>query len=377
MVVAVDGFADGQFCRLVLLVRAFPLHQRCTQRQFVGRQPHRFACILVRHAFHFKQNLARLHDRDPMIGSALAFAHTGFSRLLGDRLIRKHADPDLAAALDEARHGDTAGLDLPVGDPSRLEHLQPIVAERQRRSAPCFAGHAAALLLAILHFLWHQHNEVLSSRFSVKLQFTNAIWPSAFRIPQNPPTAACGSRFFCCRISPLYTQHFTPITPYVVRASLNPKSMSARSVCSGNRPCRYHSERAISLPFSRPLTRTLIPLQPKRSAESTALRMARRKPTRFSSCSAIDSETSCASSSGLCTSWMSTNTSREVRFCSSALSLSISAPLRPMMMPGRAVLMMMRSLLPGRSISMALTPADLSLSFSSFFSLTSSWSSLS
>ena len=35
--------------------------------------------------------------------------------------------------------------------------------------------------------------------------------------------------------------------------------------------------RAISAPFKRPATRTLIPLQPKRSAESTALRMARRK----------------------------------------------------------------------------------------------------
>jgi len=43
--------------------------------------------------------------------------------------------------------------------------------------------------------------------------------------------------------------------------------------------------------------------------------------------------------------------------------------LRPMMIPGRAVLMMMRSLLPGRSISTALTPADLSFSFSSVLSL--------
>ena len=31
-------------------------------------------------------------------------------------------------------------------------------------------------------------------------------------------------------------------------------------------PCRYHSVRAISAPFKRPDTRTLIPLQPKRSA---------------------------------------------------------------------------------------------------------------
>ena len=153
--------------------------------------------------------------------------------------------------------------------------------------------------------------------------------------------------------------------------------MSARSVCSGKRPCRYHSERAISLPFNRPDTRTLMPLQPKRSAESTDLRMARRKPTRFSSCSAIPSDTSCASSSGLCTSWMSMKTSRFVRFCSSTFSLSISAPLRPMMMPGRAVRMMIRSLLPGRSISTELTPADLSLSFSSSFSFTSSRRSLS
>src|ERR1019366_1401156 len=40
--------------------------------------------------------------------------------------------------------------------------------------------------------------------------------------------------------------------------------MSARNVCSGRRPCKYHSERAISFPFNRPETRTLIPLQPQR-----------------------------------------------------------------------------------------------------------------
>ncbi len=40
-------------------------------------------------------------------------------------------------------------------------------------------------------------------------------------------------------------------------------------------------------------------------------------------------------------------TSREVRFWMSALSLSISAPLRPMMMPGRAVRMMRTQLVAG------------------------------
>src|ERR1700760_565921 len=102
--------------------------------------------------------------------------------------------------------------------------------------------------------------------------------------------------------------------------------MSARSVCRGKRPCRYHSDRAISLPFNRPDTRTLMPLQPKRSAESTAMRTTRRNPERFSSFSAMLSATSCASSSGLFTSTMSMVTSRLVRSWISAFSLSISAP---------------------------------------------------
>ena len=81
--------------------------------------------------------------------------------------------------------------------------------------------------------------------------------------------------------------------------------MSARSVCSGSRPCKCHSLRAIILPFSLPATQILMPLQPKRWANSTDLRMARRKLTRFSICTATDSATSCASSSGRWTSWMS------------------------------------------------------------------------
>ena len=74
--------------------------------------------------------------------------------------------------------------------------------------------------------------------------------------------------------------------------------MSARKVCKGNRPCRYHSERAISAPFKRPPQRILMPLQPNRSAESTAFLMARRKATRFSSCRQTASATSWAFNSG-------------------------------------------------------------------------------
>ena len=73
---------------------------------------------------------------------------------------------------------------------------------------------------------------------------------------------------------------------------------------------------------------------------------------------------------------MSMKTSRLVFFAMSCFSFSISAPLRPMMMPGREVRMVTRSLLPGRSTSIELTPADFSRSRSASFSSRSSCSSL-
>src|SRR4030065_146678 len=51
--------------------------------------------------------------------------------------------------------------------------------------------------------------------------------------------------------------------------------MSARSVCSGTRPSRYHSVRAISPPFKRPGTITFTPRAPRRMALCTARFMAR------------------------------------------------------------------------------------------------------
>jgi len=69
----------------------------------------------------------------------------------------EHAHPHLAAARDEPRHRDARRFDLAIGQPARLERFQTEVAERHVGSAPRFAGHAAALLFAVLHFLRHQH----------------------------------------------------------------------------------------------------------------------------------------------------------------------------------------------------------------------------
>src|SRR6185369_3039619 len=148
-----------------LSVRCLALHKRGAQRQLVRSEPHCFLGFDWRHAFHLEQNLARTNHGYPVIRSSLTFTHTGFSRLLGHGLVREQANPDFAAPLDETSHCHAARFDLPVGNPAGLKDFQPILPESERAAAPGFAGHAAALLLAVLHFLWHQHK--ISSRFSV------------------------------------------------------------------------------------------------------------------------------------------------------------------------------------------------------------------
>src|SRR5205085_4837678 len=58
---------------------------------------------------------------------------------------------------DVAGHGDSGGLDLAGGDPARLEGLDAVVAEGHLGTALGLAGHAPALLLAVLDLLGHQH----------------------------------------------------------------------------------------------------------------------------------------------------------------------------------------------------------------------------
>ncbi len=129
--------------------------------------------------------------------------------------------------------------------------------------------------------------------------------------------------------------------------------MSARKVCSGMRPSRYHSVRAISAPFRRPETRTFTPSAPLRIVLITARFMARRNITRFSICCAMLSATSCASSSGLRISAMLIRTSATVMprsFAVSWRSFSMSSPFLPITMPGRAVWIVMLTFFAARSI---------------------------
>src|SRR5205814_1813926 len=108
-------------------------------------------------AAHLEQHPAGLHDRDPALRVALARAHSGLGRLLGDRLVGKHPDPDLAAALDVPGHGATSCLDLAVAHPARFDSLQAVVTEGNGGATRRDALAAAAVHLAVLDALRHQH----------------------------------------------------------------------------------------------------------------------------------------------------------------------------------------------------------------------------
>src|ERR671916_908551 len=115
--------------------------------------------------------------------------------------------------------------------------------------------------------------------------------------------------------------------------------MSASSVCSGTRPSEMVSDRLISRPPKRPPHWILAPSAPLRMALVSARFMVRLKAARPSSCSAMDSATSLALSSGLDTSRTLTCTFLPVRRSRSLLRASTSLPPLPITMPGRAVWM--------------------------------------
>src|SRR3712207_9288039 len=63
--------------------------------------------------------------------------HAGLGRLLGERAVRVDGDPDLPTTADVAGHGDTSGLDLPVGHVRPPEGLGGVVTAVVLCPPPC------------------------------------------------------------------------------------------------------------------------------------------------------------------------------------------------------------------------------------------------
>src|SRR5207247_1410644 len=194
-------------------------------------------------------------------------------RLLRNRLVREDANEDAAATLDVTRDRAASRFDLARGDAAALGGLQTEFAERHIVAARGDAGVAALLFLAELATCWLQH----------------AYSP----LPSPPGAAALRTRL-------------TAAGPF--GASAAPASAGLSLPSAGPRPSRYHSVRAISMPFRRPALMILMPWAPRRIAFCIARFIARRNMMRFSSCWVIESAISCASISGLRTSSMFTAT---------------------------------------------------------------------
>src|SRR3954468_20125398 len=121
------------------------------------REAHGLASKVLRNAGELEHHAARLHDGNPAFRVALTGTHAGLGRLLGEGLVREDVDPHLAATLDLAGHRDTGSLDLAVGEPTRLEGLQAVIAEGDRLLAPREAMPAPAMHLAELDALRGEH----------------------------------------------------------------------------------------------------------------------------------------------------------------------------------------------------------------------------
>src|SRR6266481_9323285 len=78
------------------------LDERRRHGQLGGGQAECLTRDFLAHAFDLEQYLAGQDLRHPVLDVALARAHAHFERLLGDRDVREHPNPDAPAALDVA-----------------------------------------------------------------------------------------------------------------------------------------------------------------------------------------------------------------------------------------------------------------------------------
>jgi hypothetical protein len=92
-------------------------------------QSHCLFCCILTNARDFKQNPSRFNYCDPMVNSALAAAHAGFRRLLGNGFVWENANPHVPAPAQVVSDSPPSRLNLSGGKPRWLQRLQTIVTE--------------------------------------------------------------------------------------------------------------------------------------------------------------------------------------------------------------------------------------------------------
>src|SRR5882672_8831119 len=139
-ILSVSMFLSNYKFQIANLNVPFARYELGTQRKLVRRQTHGFHGIDARDAFHLEQDAARLDHGDPVIRSALSLTHTGFSRLLRNRLVREHPVPHLPAPLAETRHGDACRFNLTACNPAAPHCLESVRGESETGTSPGLSG---------------------------------------------------------------------------------------------------------------------------------------------------------------------------------------------------------------------------------------------
>src|SRR5215217_2244 len=139
------------------LLYTSPCQKAGLYRKLLGGQSHGVARKLLVNPAHLEHDAAGLDDRDVVLRGTFTAAHAGFGGLLGHGFMREDVDPDLPTSLDLPGHRDTGGLYLAVGDPGRLQRLQPVLAELHLGATLGLAPHPTPVGLPVLELLRYQH----------------------------------------------------------------------------------------------------------------------------------------------------------------------------------------------------------------------------
>src|SRR5690606_30537999 len=133
------------------------LHKARADRQLCRAEAQRFTCDFFGHAVDFEHDATWLDAGRPVIDGTLAFTHTDFGWLRGNRKIREHTNPDASLTLHLTSDRTTGRFDLTSSDSIRLKGFKAEAAEVQVCSALGRAMDTSLELLAELCALWLQH----------------------------------------------------------------------------------------------------------------------------------------------------------------------------------------------------------------------------